>query len=91
MKGNIPPPAEWRDAWAALFEGVSLRKEDARVQDKKSSWLFQLPRQGGTAAAASGAAGPPVPPLPTPPGPAVVCRPYRRAPACRRTLRFCHT
>eukprot|EP00959_Pyramimonas_sp_CCMP1952_P394075 8257103-Pyramimonas_sp.AAC.1 len=26
MKGNAPTPSEWRDAWAVLSEGISLRK-----------------------------------------------------------------
>jgi len=35
LKGNVPSPAEWKDAWAFLSERCSLRKE-ARLFGKRS-------------------------------------------------------
>ena len=36
LQGNVPSPAEWKDAWAVVSETISLRKE-ARVFVKKTS------------------------------------------------------
>ena len=36
LQGNVPSPAEWKDAWATVSETISLRKE-ARVFVKKTS------------------------------------------------------
>ena len=36
LKGNVPSPADWKDAWAIFSETMSLRQE-ARLHDKKHS------------------------------------------------------
>ena len=35
LRGNVPSPQQWQEAWAALSEGVSLRKA-GRIRDKES-------------------------------------------------------
>ena len=45
LQGNVPSPAEWKDAWATVSETMSLRKE-ARVFVKKfSGEAFMLNRR----------------------------------------------
>ena len=39
LKGNVPSPAEWKDAWAELSEAVSLRKI-GRVTEKKKAGTY---------------------------------------------------
>ena len=34
LKGNVPSPAEWKDAWPVLSETVSLRK-GPRIYEKR--------------------------------------------------------
>ena len=36
LRGNVPSPSEWKDAWASTTERDSLRK-DARVLGKKAA------------------------------------------------------
>ena len=45
LQGNVPSPAEWKDAWATVSETIALRKE-ARVFVKKfSGEAFMLNRR----------------------------------------------